>query len=65
MTKAYEVGQSVRLATPFAAAQGAGDVYTVLRRHEMDSDDPTYVIESEVDRRLRRESHSRLKPAAG
>ena len=64
MRQPFTVGQHVRITAPLTGALGEGE-FVVLRRYELDSDDPNYVIENAVDHRLRREPHSRLTAAGG
>lgn len=64
MRQVFEIGQSVRLITPLPVGNGGGGDYVVVRRNDLESTEPNYVIESAVDRRLRREPHSRLMAIA-
>lgn len=60
----FEIGQTVRVLPDLHGRVPALDVYTVVRCNEIDGPDPSYVIQSDVDRRQRREPHSRLRPVA-
>jgi len=60
----FAIGQNVRILPDLQLRDVAKDVYTVVRCNDTDGPDPSYVIQSEVDRRQRRERHSRLRPVA-
>lgn len=59
-TEPFRVGQSVRILPDFYHRQAVSDVYTVVRCNELDSKNPSYVLESDANHSRRREHHDRL-----
>ncbi|SON55024.1 hypothetical protein HDIA_1483 [Hartmannibacter diazotrophicus] len=60
MKNPYNIGDGVSLSAPRSVVDGGG-VYKIVQRSDLESSDPSYVIQSETHHRLRREFHSRLK----
>jgi hypothetical protein len=61
----YTVGQRVRLLPSGPGNMGAGE-YVIVRRNDIGTREPSYVIENVTDRRQqRREVHSRLERVGG
>ncbi|WP_181702884.1 hypothetical protein [Chthonobacter albigriseus] len=58
MPTPFDIGQCVRISGSYPATV-SGD-FVVLRRNEIDSSEPNYLLESVADHKLRREPHSRL-----
>lgn len=59
----FKIGQAVRMLPDIHTRDAGAGLYRILRCNEPDSADPSYVIQSEIDQRQRREPHSRLRAA--
>lgn len=64
MTEPFKIGESVRILNGGVRPETVPEVYTVLRCNEPDSPNPSYVIESALNHRQRREFHNQLVQAA-
>lgn len=60
MTEPFRIGQSVRILKSHHRLETVAEIYTVVRCNELDSPNPSYVLQNDANLRQRRESHNQL-----
>lgn len=59
----FRIGQSVRIVSGLHRMESVVEIYTVLRRNETDSPNPSYVLQKDGNQHQRREFHDQLVSA--